>query len=198
MSQWHAKSVADVAAFLGLSDRRSVQDYFKRGCPGKTDQGYDLQEIVAWVKEHIWCDKRSGGNGGDKETEELLKLRAERIIKEVKARQVIGELVSRERVRSALLSLLNQIRQRLQAIPDELASGVPPELRMDFTVDLKSKVSLILTEMSQWSQSQGVSSSPSVSPAPKKRSKTSSKRRSESSSSTKPVARSNRGKRQRS
>lgn len=47
---------ADVARVLGISERRFA-DYLAAGCPGQRGE-YDLRQIVAWVKENIWCKKK--------------------------------------------------------------------------------------------------------------------------------------------
>lgn len=155
MSRWHAKTTDEVAEFLGLSDRRSVQAYFAKGCPSeKTKDGYDLQAIMLWVKANVWC--KSGKDSGRLEEAEIRKAEADATLKETKVKQLIGQLISKVVVIAALSKLFNEIRARLQAIPGELASSIPPELRTDLTLDLETKINLILTGMAAWSKSWNV------------------------------------------
>lgn len=155
---WIAPTQQVAAQVLGV-DRRVFQDYLNRGCDCRTSAGYSIPHAVQWARENVWCNRTnvprqaSEGDGNRKENAELRKLEADAEAKEIKVQQLLGTLVDRESVRGALTALLNSIRHRLQAVPEEVGGVIPPTYRADVTFSMKSKIRLILTEMAAWADS---------------------------------------------
>lgn len=140
-----------MAEIVGLGQRQ-FRDKANKGCPTASGSGYDVAEVVAWFRAHEWQPQDQSDTLKDRLlVAEVLKAETDAAIKKVKLRTTLGQLVARAVYVTGVTTLFNFVRQRLQAIPEELASSLPPELRADVLVTLKGKVRLILTEMSAWS-----------------------------------------------
>lgn len=142
------KNLADVAAFLGIS-RRQVQEYMSRGCPGvasdpgKQNGRFNLSEIVQWCRENIWRPPKETSTE-DLEVEEL---KTDVATKRLKLMKLAGELVDRKVESADRKRVFNIIRNRLDAVPRELANLLPPDLRTDFLIDAQNQVALIQKEL---------------------------------------------------
>lgn len=157
-----ARSQNEAAAILGLQNRASIQDYLSRGCPGDSSQNYyPLVQMRKWIRDNIPQDGRAIGGEKPPETDveaqrelaDLRKAEADAATKETKLDLLLGRLVEREAIESELRSLLNAMRHRLQAIPEEIGATIAPEWRLDVTLDLKTKIELVLREIASWSHS---------------------------------------------
>ena len=58
--------------------------------------------------------------------------------------QLEGKLVDRDAAKAAVKSEIHRARARILAIPEELGTSLPSELRSDFVADAKRKVEQIL------------------------------------------------------
>lgn len=163
------RKIKDVALFFGVSPQ-AVQAWRDRGMPGSIGH-FEAGAIARWLRERQADDRDRTGSKSDHEGENA-KWAAE--LKKLRFAKEIGQLVDRGAVTAELTRLLNTIRQRLQAIPAELASGVEPSKRADFQIDLDSKIRLILTEMAAWAETNGPK--PATSPKKKPRKSTPTKK----------------------
>lgn len=139
--QYVVRSVNELAEFFGTS-RQTIAAWKRRGMPQRRN-GYDLAAVAKWrLKEEL-----STAKPADEADAKALNLLWQARTRELKFKHLIGELVRRDVVQSAISQLFNMIRQRLQAIPGELASGVPPEQRADVVLDLENRIAMILNQM---------------------------------------------------
>lgn len=146
-------------ALGGITDR-TLRGYFARGCPRGP-----IEAAVAWRDEHI------GNNGpptvGERAAgakvktpraeldEEEQRARIEKLQQEARAKQLKndvaeGELVYRDEVEQKVAELCLRIKHRIEAIPQELETEWPVDLRESIKERMTDKLHLILTEMSQW------------------------------------------------
>lgn len=142
-------SMAEVASFFGISSTTIYSSWKVRGMPG-SDGAYDLGEIARWYVK--WQPKQGGDSGGDKTKTELEceKLEIENERRRLKLEMERGKLVLREATILEQEHVNHRIRSRLEAIPEELAASLPPELRADYLGDAKQKISLVLRELESY------------------------------------------------
>lgn len=155
---WIASSQVEAAQVLGIH-QRTFADWLSSGCDCKTSRGYSIPHAIEWARNNVWKApaKAQAPEGLDRmEAAELRKAEADAAIKEAKAEQLVGALVDREAVVGAVRLMMAMIRNRLQAVPEEVGGVVPPEWRADITLDMQDKVALILNEMASWSESQNL------------------------------------------
>lgn len=153
-SQYLLPTQRELAFVLGI-DPRTLRNWTDSGCECESSAGWSIRHAIEWARQNVWATRLpTTGEGGDRrEAAELEKLEAQATIARTKSEQLLGMLVDREAVEAALRTLLNSIRHRLQACPDEIAGVIPPEFRADVAFDMATKVDLILTEMSAWADS---------------------------------------------
>lgn len=203
-SRWVVTTIPQVAAFFGKK-RRAVDEWKNHGMPWSKGR-YDLSAITAWLLERrensAGHSPRVGGdelNGHDEnlqqrmELAEVLKAEADAALKMVKLRASLGELVERAIVEADIRTLFNQVRHRLQAIPEEVAGSFPPDVRLDLTLDLTTKLELVLQELAECPQSPPCSlpiDEPDSSPPPEKTSGKSRAKRAGSGTAAKRSSRS--------
>jgi predicted transcriptional regulator len=150
--KWHAETLAELAAFLGKSPH-TVRHWLRHeSFPRRDEQrGYDLAEVHHWVLAFEARKRKSAPQGEQTNAElEHEKLQIDVAARKLKLQQQAGELVLRENAYSTIETMFHKVRTRLQAIPEELASSLPPEVRAEYVHDAKHKIRLILTEMSNW------------------------------------------------
>lgn len=148
------KTQTALAEWLGVS-RVTLRSWLKRGMPTRPD-GFDLQEVIRWrLKQTDMASQEADGAVGERRAAaELRRLEAQAAMAEIRAAQLAGNLIDRGAAEHAVREIVAGIRSRLQAIPGELAGTIPSDIRQDLTVDLWSKVNLILTNLAgageQW------------------------------------------------
>ena len=140
------KTQKELAAKLGLSHRRVVQ-MVSEGMP-ITEGAYSVDAALDWRSRNISVPST---HADDSKAElEKAKLRIEVQRGELKLRKEAGELVERAAFESKVLQMFHRVRSRLQAIPGEVGSSIPPESRAETIADLQHKIALVLTEMEHW------------------------------------------------
>lgn len=97
---------------------------------------------------------RSTGDGDRMGAAEIRCKEADAAIKEAKAEQLLGSLVDRDSVDGAISDLMNAVRNRLKAVPDEVAGVIPERFRADGADDLRERISLIVREVDAWQAGQ--------------------------------------------
>ncbi len=145
-----------IAAELGIT-YHTLRSYRRRGCTAET-----AGEVAAWRDENIGYGRPTLGerkNGSFKDGQDLdeQEQRAKIAAKEEEARHrriqndiLEAKLYDADDVEQSVAELTSLIRHRIETIPDELQTELPPEIRLAITERLRDKIYLILTEMSQW------------------------------------------------
>jgi hypothetical protein len=148
-SRWVAKTRAEVAKVLGVGERQVAQ-YLADGCPG--EQGaYSLPEIIAWCKSHAWKPRRAAAINSDDAAElELRQLQVKVERETLKLRTEAGELINRDSVLAAVEQIFVRVKNRVEAIPEELAAQLPANIRVEQLSAWKQKLALVLKEMEGW------------------------------------------------
>ena len=142
-------SAADLAAFYGVSIT-TVQNWLNKGLPGKRGSRgkgsarFYLPEVTEWLKENVWCPRKAATS----EDLEAEKLKIEVATKSLKLQQLAGALVDRKSEKADRMRVYNIIRNRLDAVPRELANLLPPEIQADFLIDAGNTIVLIQKELS--------------------------------------------------
>ena len=137
-----------LAAELRLSSKQ-VQQYLTRGMPGR-DGHYDHRECLDWLREpgNPWAQHRPRDESRDDLEKEKLALGNARLA--LKLEQESGALVERQAVWAGVMRVFHRVRCRLQAIPAEVGSSVPPDQRAQIIATWKEKIVLVLSEMEHW------------------------------------------------
>ena len=159
----YARTIKLLSQAVGMQDRSLYQDWRGKGCPGKCQHGYPVTAVIQWAKDHVW---RNGPgmnpvDHGDADADpmslksrydiaEVLKMEFEAELKRLKVAKEKGLLVDRESVKAFVEEMFHRVRARLEQIPQEVATTVPPEIRADVMADFKHKISLVLRELEGW------------------------------------------------
>lgn len=154
----HARTQSELAGVLGVNPR-TLRDWIDNQgmrCfePGK---GYHVPSAVQWAIANRWDVGRSKGAGDEGDAMAVAELRckeADAAIKEARAEQILDSLVNRDSVDAAIADLLNAVRDRLKAVPEEVAGVIPERFRSDAVLDLRDRVGLIITEVDAWQAGQ--------------------------------------------
>jgi phage terminase Nu1 subunit (DNA packaging protein) len=136
------RNIARLAMEIGVS-RQTLYTWGNEGCP--LDDGVDA--IREWRTEHHPPPRAIADQA------KLARARladAQAYAQEQKNLERDGQLLDAEDANLAVSELCNLIRARLEAIPNDLQTEWPPEVRQQVTERLSDKIHLILTEMSQW------------------------------------------------
>lgn len=142
-------TLQELADAIGVSTRNAVRSLRAKGMPQQVDAA------KAWYERFI----KGGSDGGESETADNTpygrKLAAEAACKEADAKkkelqlaQLRGELVERAAVKATLRKVLTAIKNRIEAIADELATLFPPDQRASIIADVRESIRLALTELS--------------------------------------------------
>jgi len=127
-----------------------VKTYFARGMPGVSNGGYDSGACIDWLREPGNPWGRIAAKDEDKEELEKEALRVKIDRDKLKLEQESGALVERKAVWAGVMQVFHRIRSRLQAIPAEVGSSVPPDQRAQIIAVWKEKIVLVLSEMEHW------------------------------------------------
>lgn len=147
--RWTVDSLKLVAGFFGVS-RETVSDWVKKGMPGAEKQ-FRLDKIAQWLRVEIYPRTPTVGNP-EKAELEIRNLRAETEAREIKTALQRGQLVERIAVLAANEEMFGKIRTRLEAIPEEVGSSIPPDLRQELVADWRNKVHLVLKELAAFAE----------------------------------------------
>ena len=149
-NEFCVSTLTAVQRFYGVS-WPTIKEWRNQGMPVRDDRLYDLREIFRW-----WIDsekfKRTTGcsiQPGNSLEEEKLRIEVE--TKRLKLQNEARELVKRQNAYATIENMFHRVRTRLESIPEELSSSLPPETRAAYIDDAKQKIRLILREMEHWS-----------------------------------------------
>ena len=142
------ESQSALAAELRL-DRKAIIDYLARGMPGSRGH-YDTWACLDWLRTAGNPWGRSPARDEDKEELEKEQLRVKIDRDKLKLEKESGALVERQAVWTGVMQVFHRIRSRLQAVPAEIGSSVPPDQRAQIIATWKEKIVLILSELEHW------------------------------------------------
>lgn len=141
-------TLQELADAIGVETRGAVRALRAKGMP------QHVEGAKAWYSEFIkgGSDGADGGNGEPGSYER--KLRAEADCKEADAKKkqlelqrIRGELVERAAVEATLRKVIVAIKNRVEAIADELATLFAPDQRASIIADVRESIRLALTEL---------------------------------------------------
>lgn len=151
---------AELGRLLGVNRKtihewRSKSTFPRPTVTGKTEK-WDVLDVFYWVfVTHLRHLGEGGGNlpaAARKAELECVKLEQENERRQIKLEAERGKYVLRDAIYAEIESMFHRIRSRLEAVPDELASTVPPELRPDYLADARHKMGLVLKELESWGE----------------------------------------------
>lgn len=134
----------ELADAIGVGDRKTVQKLCReRGMP------QSVEAAKAWYAATI-----KGDDGPSEGSNYQRKLAAEAACKEADAKKkqielerLRGLLVERAAVAATLRKAITAIKNRVEALADELAMLFPPDQRAAITADVRESIRLALTEL---------------------------------------------------
>lgn len=142
--KWYASTAVELALLLGVSER-TVTGYKSQGIPQLPDGRFDASAVLKWMRTvGPWREPETARDLKDEKLQEeinLLRLKYER---------ESGKVVDRVETLATVETMFNMVRNRLDAIPEELGTALPPDIRPDVVHDWKRKIRLIQGEMAQW------------------------------------------------
>jgi hypothetical protein len=157
---WVVSSLREVAEFFDLALSTVKGEWRGAGMPGEPGK-WNLKEILAWREARRKPARaESGGDNhiaidGKQLSPAMLGLLEayERYRRRKMANdKTAGELVSRVDAEQEAAELVVRLRERFEAVPDELQMEFPLRERATWRARLESKVRLILTELSSWGE----------------------------------------------
>lgn len=138
----------ELADAIGVEKRETVRALVRdKGMP------QSVEGAKAWYAANIKGEsgEQSEDSGGTPYGRKLL---AEAMCKEADAakkalqlQQLRGELVEREAVDATFRKVIVAIKNRVEAIPDELATLFPPDQRSSIIADVRESIRLALMEL---------------------------------------------------
>lgn len=135
---------------------RWISTLLIRGMPGKGPDGYDVAACQKWCDENRSAKKPEFLASADtdglsaRQKAELRKILADAEWRELRNKKANDELVDAAEVRHAVGEFCCLVRDRLQAIPEEVCCGMAPETRVELERQWSDKMRWILTAMSHW------------------------------------------------
>lgn len=146
--------MAQVAEFFGVSPTAVQRDWRRRGMPG-SERHYPLDEIARWKiaqeRERLTRPDPEQDDLAERlELAEVLKAEADAKLKEYKVAEAEGRLIDKAEAIAEMEEMFNRVRARLEQIPQELGTTIPPEIRADLIADMKHKIQLVLRELEAW------------------------------------------------
>ena len=141
-------SASLVAVVFGVSEN-TVSGWRNAGLPVRDDGKYDLAAIHKWWREREEAKNRPKASDSMSDLEKR-KLQIEVDRREIQLNNERGKFVDRDAAKSTVTEMFHRVRNRLLAIPEELASSLPGDQRAGFVHDCKHRVNLVLSEMFHW------------------------------------------------
>ncbi len=139
-SHLFAQSQGDVARILGMS-RKHLQEQLSRGCPGKTEKGYDLWAIGSWFRRN--SDRFLVRQTPDNESMrwDARARKAEAQIKELRLNEKLATWVTKSDVRRAANKAFTVLTGILDGgLPEKCAALVSTEFREEVSLVVKTTV----------------------------------------------------------
>lgn len=146
----YVRTLQEIATISGIS-YTSVRGWAKvDGFPVRPDGTYSVWDIATWRASRQQTIEQPDDDADDRD--ELHKeIRNRRNL--LRLREEAGELVSRTQALAEVTRMFNALRARLESIPDQIATGLPPELQPEIAADWKRHIELLCREIANWSLS---------------------------------------------
>jgi hypothetical protein len=144
-------SITELANEVGIS-RQALHGYKQRGCPMTT-----ADEVNAWRANNI-LPRNGVAVDGESQGARLIRMQADKAAadaegKRIRNQQLRGELVERAEVIREFAEFLVAAKPILDAIPDDISTESPLELRGKMHGIAKRAVDRALLKLSQWQPS---------------------------------------------
>lgn len=139
-------TLAAVAFELSVAER-TVSAWRHAGCPMGENGAYRLKQIIKWVRANPWKTVQAGREA--RAAAELERIRVQTQRDRLKLMQEAGEVVNREAAKRALRQACNNIRAKLEMLPEDVSAVCPDEIRRDVLRDVRHVVEQALRELSQ-------------------------------------------------
>ena len=111
------------------------------------EQGaWPLDKIAQWRQA-----KSKPAATHTKADKELRKLDLDIAERELKIQRITGSLVSRVAAKTELRQQHSAVKARLEAIPEEMVSSLPPDLQAESLATWQDKIELICKQIDGWS-----------------------------------------------
>jgi hypothetical protein len=152
-STTHAATKLDLAAALGKTVQ-SLDRYISLGMP-LFGPPYDIDGCRVWIRENVQSRSRDDDTQGDPLTRRRLKWQTRKFREDARAKrmkndQVAGRLLDTDEVKQWIAERFLRIKERLEAMPNELQVLAPSSIRATFREDIEKAVHRLLLEMSSW------------------------------------------------
>lgn len=155
-----AASKAKASAALKMSVT-TFEKWLARGMPRIEDGGYDLDECEGFIRAWKQSNNKTSAldDLSDEEIQglslryklaETLKMEEDARAKRLKNDELEGRLIDADDERQQDATRILRIKSRLEAIPEEMQSLAPAEVRPQFYQDMANFVHQLLMEMSGW------------------------------------------------
>lgn len=154
-ARYVATSLKEAASVFGVQVE-TVRAWISKGCPcvvGTSPEGgqYDIAQMIRWCRKHVWVPKQNGrGSSGSDQTEADLRKKILQLTYSDKALSLkarMGLLIDREDAIATVMRQYAIVRGRLEELPQEAASMVPPHMKADVIAQWKHLIHLALKEL---------------------------------------------------
>lgn len=143
----YATSKNKLGVALGLSGRQ-IANLIDEGMPAKTDAGFDIDACRQWLADKRKPKEKPLASYDERmAAAELRKIEAEALTKELKAQQVEGKLIDREEAFMWACQLCATIATRLDQMPEEITTELPPDIRQTMKERIVEKLDLVRQTM---------------------------------------------------
>ena len=121
---WYATSIFEVAGFFGVSTT-TIKQWWSGGCPGKTDDGYDLAAMLRWRDERDKARAQDQhGNGAVPRDARDRRAHYQAELTRIRYETEVGRYVKRDEYERALVKRSGWFVNVLQWLPGALAPVV--------------------------------------------------------------------------
>ena len=143
-SRWMVPTLAEVAAFWSVHEQ-TIKSWRGEGMPG-AEGAWPLNLIAQW---RIAKAERRGLAAGDENSQALLreKMRIDIERKQLELDEQKGLLGRKDEMLADVTEAFATVRTRLEAIPGEMASSLPPEIRDATLADWRGRIRVTLKEL---------------------------------------------------
>lgn len=143
------QTLQEIATLSGIS-YTSVRGWAKtQGFPVEPDGSYSIWEIATWRAARQPAPVVQ--NDDDETDRDELRKEIQNRLLLLKLGEKSGELVSRSQAKAEITRMFHLLRTRLEAIPDQVATGLPPDLQPEIAADWKRQIELLCREIANWS-----------------------------------------------
>ena len=143
------RTLQEIATLSGIS-YTSIRQWGKvADFPREPDGTFSIWAIATWREKRLHAE--SAPQDGSDENLDRVERQLDIEHKRLKLRVVAGKLVSRAASKATVEQLFHAVRTRIEALPEELATAVPAEVRARVITDCRHKVQLACREMEAWS-----------------------------------------------